>query len=165
MLRRGRVMGRRATIECPECGTAMERSARSDVEVDCCEACGGVWFDKGEVDAFLERSSKPRLPVEDVMLRTANRGSPGRQCPACGREELRPGAAYELGFIRCHGCHGLFFSGTALRKLREGWLEGKPSEIRMPRGSSGPWRDLVELVIHVLLDEVLDWAVYRGVRR
>lgn len=43
---------------CPGCGTAMRTLHPRGVELDGCPACGGVWFDGGE----LERVKRPPQP-------------------------------------------------------------------------------------------------------
>lgn len=42
-------------MKCPKCGADLAHEAYHGVEVDRCHACGGVWFDAGEVEQVLER--------------------------------------------------------------------------------------------------------------
>jgi hypothetical protein len=41
-------------LRCPKCGMEMTEIDYRDVEVDACFACGGMYFDKGEVEKLLE---------------------------------------------------------------------------------------------------------------
>jgi Zn-finger nucleic acid-binding protein len=44
---------------CPKCGTALQEVDLSGVKVDQCGGCGGIFFDKGEVELLTEgRQSK-----------------------------------------------------------------------------------------------------------
>ncbi len=56
-------------LACPKCDTALERRQygyASQIMVDSCPQCGGVWLDKGEIQAleiFFERS---RFEARDI---------------------------------------------------------------------------------------------------
>ena len=39
-----------AAMKCPRCGGALAEREYHHVTVDVCENCGGMWFDKGEVE-------------------------------------------------------------------------------------------------------------------
>ena len=44
-------------MNCPAgCRTALVMSERSNIEIDYCPTCRGVWLDRGELDKILERS-------------------------------------------------------------------------------------------------------------
>jgi Zn-finger nucleic acid-binding protein len=39
---------------------------RVDVEIDTCPSCQGVWLDRGELNAILDRSADLPLPTPEV---------------------------------------------------------------------------------------------------
>lgn len=41
-------------MRCPKCGIEMDEVRKLDVIVDVCSKCGGVWLDRGELDALRE---------------------------------------------------------------------------------------------------------------
>lgn len=45
------------TIECPRCFAAMRRVERSGVVIDRCTNCGGVFLDRGELQALINAES------------------------------------------------------------------------------------------------------------
>jgi len=45
-------------MRCPKCGDSMSEMEMTGIMVDKCKACGGVYFDSGELELFL-KSSKP----------------------------------------------------------------------------------------------------------
>ena len=38
---------------CPNCNVSMQNVKRSDVELDMCPSCRGVWLDRGELEKLL----------------------------------------------------------------------------------------------------------------
>ena len=43
---------------CPRCGTALAEHEHMGVSIDECTACGGIWLDKGELEAIGEREEE-----------------------------------------------------------------------------------------------------------
>ena len=42
-------------MTCPKCGTALHEETLNDVvRVDSCSACGGMYFDRGELDLLIK---------------------------------------------------------------------------------------------------------------
>ena len=41
---------------CPNCNTSMQSVKRSDVELDMCPQCRGVWLDRGELEKILSEA-------------------------------------------------------------------------------------------------------------
>ena len=42
-------------MKCPKCGMQLEEITFSDVRVDKCFSCDGLWLDKGELDLIREK--------------------------------------------------------------------------------------------------------------
>ena len=38
---------------CPKCGSDLKETLRSNIALDVCTGCGGVWFDAGELETLL----------------------------------------------------------------------------------------------------------------
>ncbi len=50
-------------MKCPSCNETLLMMERSQIEIDYCPSCRGVWLDKGELDKMLDavqRSSYER---------------------------------------------------------------------------------------------------------
>jgi uncharacterized protein len=45
---------------CPKCGRGMEHKDLSGIEVDECTACGGIYFDHGELEQLLATKVEER---------------------------------------------------------------------------------------------------------
>ena len=46
-------MGTRETLRCPNDGSRLVEVERSDVLIDACPECRGIWLDRGELDKIL----------------------------------------------------------------------------------------------------------------
>ncbi len=44
-------------MKCPKCGADLQEELLRGIVVDVCTSCGGIWFDKGELDLLLGRES------------------------------------------------------------------------------------------------------------
>jgi Zn-finger nucleic acid-binding protein len=80
------------------------------VEIDHCLACGGTWFDAGELESLLERD---RLSIAALRreLQAAALGAVKRRCPRCRRrlEAVKVGAGQGVELDRCSAGHGVWF--------------------------------------------------------
>lgn len=47
-------------MKCPNCNETLVMTERSNVEIDYCPQCRGVWLDKGELDKIIEQSQSHR---------------------------------------------------------------------------------------------------------
>jgi len=52
-------------MKCPSCSTSsLVITERSDIEIDYCPQCRGVWLDRGELDKIIERSNAELAPPQ-----------------------------------------------------------------------------------------------------
>lgn len=50
-------------MKCPSCSTSsLVITERSDIEIDYCPQCRGVWLDRGELDKIIEKSVSSATP-------------------------------------------------------------------------------------------------------
>lgn len=110
-------------LSCPKCGSVLttkmvKTAASGSIEVDLCETCGGVYFDRGEIN---------RISREDAtrLAHIHTHGTPhdgANRCPKCGASlerywgESVPSDVYVL---RCPDCSGTWFSKDELEKFKE----------------------------------------------
>jgi uncharacterized protein len=74
-------------MRCPSCGSRLVEVDRSDILIDACPECRGVWLDRGELDKILarERAAIAADPDEDFFAEMEGRKGAGR-----GDGERRP---------------------------------------------------------------------------
>jgi uncharacterized protein len=61
----GRMSRRGEPMRCPSCGTRLVEVERSEVMIDACPECRGVWLDRGELDRVLDRERRAAGGVRD----------------------------------------------------------------------------------------------------
>lgn len=95
------------------------------VELDHCAACGGTWFDAGELALLFEGEAAPWLGAEAIAaLPAASSRERRRRCPLC-RARMRK---IELGPDRqvlvdaCPRGDGLWFDDREVAELARGLL-------------------------------------------
>jgi Zn-finger nucleic acid-binding protein len=73
-------------MRCPACNTRLVELERSDVLIDACPECRGVWLDRGELDRILDRERRAAAGVrdddEDFFAEMEGRAGDGRRPPA-----------------------------------------------------------------------------------
>ncbi|MFX8836759.1 zf-TFIIB domain-containing protein, partial [Acinetobacter baumannii] len=52
------------TMNCPHCATRLVCKVQSDVVVETCPQCDGVWLDRGEIEVLLAMSKDSANPHE-----------------------------------------------------------------------------------------------------
>jgi uncharacterized protein len=77
-------------LACPNCGTLLVEIDRSEIMVDACPGCRGVWLDRGELDRLLDKERRLSAGVEndDQDFIRQMRGEP-RAAPPPPREDDR----------------------------------------------------------------------------
>ena len=56
-------------MRCPSCASRLVEVERSEVLVDACPSCRGVWLDRGELDKILVRERQLAGADDDDFLR------------------------------------------------------------------------------------------------
>lgn len=126
-------------LACPRCEGALQRIRRRDLALDVCRRCGGVWFDRAELDglrhqhpraftyldhAFTPRG-EPRVVVRGALI-----------CPLCA-EALVPFSfphAPQVELDGCPACGGIWVDRGELTLLEAAARTGEqPPEPVRPR--------------------------------
>lgn len=81
-------------MRCPACNTRLVEIERSDVLIDACPECRGVWLDRGELDRILDRERRASAAVvdddEDFFAEMEGRRDPGRTASEHDRSSHAP---------------------------------------------------------------------------
>lgn len=110
------------SLPCPNCKAATVHAFNTseDVDLDMCDRCSGVWFEKGEIAKYMEMGQDN--PDIQASLATATETDKG--CPACKGSKLVEFdyAAIETpeGKLRvdyCKGCEGYWLDAGEILNL------------------------------------------------
>jgi Zn-finger nucleic acid-binding protein len=103
-----------APVPCPACGNPLRDLSLNTTEFTACAACGGLWFDRGELGAV---AALPESVLARYEGRAAPHGSQSRRCPRC-HTTLRQEAYGSGGLITdtCDDCRGVWLDGGELRR-------------------------------------------------
>ena len=98
-------------MNCPTCKIAMITLELTEVEIDHCVHCGGIWLDAGELDFLLDDPQKARRLLDS--FREVHAGSePARKCPICDKNMARivvGSSQPPLMIDKCRRSDGLWF--------------------------------------------------------
>jgi Zn-finger nucleic acid-binding protein len=73
-------------MRCPSCASRLVEVERSDVLIDACPTCRGVWLDRGELDKILVRERQMAAgDPDDDFLREVEGRSPRSPAPERSR--------------------------------------------------------------------------------
>lgn len=104
-------------MNCPKCASQPLKPERGPggVEVDRCDACKGLWLDKGELAKYHERGGDLSAAIEkgfEFSVPTS------RACPKCSRKmkQARLGPGRVL-VDRCASCGGLWLDDSELQAV------------------------------------------------
>lgn len=106
-------------MNCPVCENAMITLMLSDVEIDFCTDCNGIWLDAGELELLLDNpeQSKQLLDSFQVDLNYSERPI---KCPICLKKmkKIVVGQSTPLLLIdKCAKGDGLWFDKGELNEI------------------------------------------------
>jgi Zn-finger nucleic acid-binding protein len=107
---------------CPVCRHAMIVVEYSNIELDYCHSCKGVWFDSGELELLLKSQGleEPKAFFEGIFnSQEAASSEKKRKCPICGRKMKKTaiGGQPEILIDVCRDKHGLWFDRGEVAQL------------------------------------------------
>jgi len=112
-------------MRCPACGNVMKEMAVGDINLDVCRrGCGGVWFDRFEiqkVDEAHESAGEILIDIErDENVKVDQ--SRKRKCPNCKDVVMMRHfftVKREIEVDECPGCAGIWIDHGELKKMRD----------------------------------------------
>lgn len=98
-------------MDCPKCGHAMEQVVYSDIEVDRCTLCRGLWFDLMEHEQLRELRGAESIDTGDPAVGAIFNRDDRISCPRCAGPMIRMVDPQQphIWYESCGVCHGVFF--------------------------------------------------------
>jgi len=102
--------------QCPYCSVLISPFWMDDIEVNICQSCNGIWFDRGE----LSQSLGIDIPGAKGFDGTINGELTEYVCPACESElcERQLGSFHEVLYLECPECNGAWLDKNTWNKAR-----------------------------------------------
>jgi len=119
-------------LDCPVCNNAMVTFELSDVEVDHCTDCGGIWLDAGELELLIGDRQKAQLLLKSFQEKVKTPEKP-RKCPICLKKMKKVLAGHcekPLLIDKCRNGHGLWLDKGELRGILTAANLDKESKIQ-----------------------------------
>jgi Zn-finger nucleic acid-binding protein len=112
-------------MKCPRCTVEMRSAIVGNVELDTCDRCEGIWFDRDELQTVLDHGeyelggSEISRSLDSDVEREEAPGSSDMSCPRCNAELTRYNYSYESGIIldTCPDGCGLWMDDGELKKI------------------------------------------------
>ena len=105
-------------MNCPVCDIELTKYQISDIELDVCTKCDGVWFDRGElqhiINSLLSTDIIPDQPLKEALRKKAYPVNESQNrnllCPRCKKQlDLKNFSFDSNVFVDlCSFCHGLW---------------------------------------------------------
>ena len=136
---------------CPACKSDMIVVEHSQIELDYCTNCHGVWFDSGELELLLESAGLEGLEPLLANLAgstEARSAEKKRKCPICTRKMRKTviGQEPEILLDVCQQGDGIWFDGGELDQLVE-------QLARKARGKPTPQQEILAFLQEVFKTE------------
>jgi Zn-finger nucleic acid-binding protein len=101
-------------MPCPRCGAPMRPEWHRSIEIDCCPACGDLWFDRTELTTYVSEVAPGFGKVKLGSPRKEPVAHEPPACPRCRAPSLEPYEWDGHRFSRCGGCSGVHLESAAL---------------------------------------------------
>ncbi len=107
-------------MDCPACkNSAMITMELSEVEIDHCLDCGGIWLDSGELELLMGQAEKAKALLGSFVPEK-NCAEAKRKCPICNKkmQKIIVGSNKpKLLIDKCVKGHGLWFDSGELEDI------------------------------------------------
>lgn len=105
-------------MNCSVCKEPMIVLELSEVEIDYCISCGGIWLDAGELELLLEDTDKKDNLLSSFEI-DKNAKEENRKCPICLKrmKKVLCGMDKKIRIDKCRKNHGLWFDINELEGI------------------------------------------------
>ncbi len=106
-------------MRCPKCDNVeMMAFNFHDVEIDRCPRCSGVWLDKDELEAILQRQLGTIIDMPSFSRDKSESDHKPAHCHRCDNDMIDLVGAADIRFEWCDTCEGMFFDRGELTVIQ-----------------------------------------------
>jgi Zn-finger nucleic acid-binding protein len=109
-------------VKCPKCGGDLLPVVQDSIEVDRCNQCGGLWFDRLEADRLLKmKRSAQSVDTGDEKVGDRQNEIGKIECPRCHTPLIRMVdlEQHHIWYESCTVCYGKWFDAGEFKDLQE----------------------------------------------
>ena len=118
---------RHINLDCPNDGTRLLRQPIGKATIDFCENCGGIFFDKGEIETLVDDGvNEQQLNVNQTPARQNFTATPTNVCPRCHgtfKKVTETVDGKEINIYPCDGCGGIWLNKGTYQMIKEKRLD------------------------------------------
>ncbi|MHC4394447.1 MAG: TFIIB-type zinc ribbon-containing protein [Planctomycetota bacterium] len=106
-------------MDCPVCKNAMITLELTDVEIDYCTDCSGIWLDAGELELLLDNPEQAEKLLKSFEIES-NSTEKARKCPICLKkmQKIIVGTSAPVLLLdKCSRGDGLWFDKGELQDI------------------------------------------------
>jgi len=128
-------------MKCPQCNHSFDVAPDSDLPVNSCSVCSGIWIRGHSLHQLLDgkkdasRFTKTLESIHKLEFRTSR-----RKCPSCKGRHLKAVVIEKTELDFCPSCKGLYFDPGELERVFPGILNETPGN-----KARGFWPSLLKL--------------------
>ena len=108
-------------MQCPKCNSSFERITYSNIEVDRCSNCKGIWFDWLEKEDLNQIAGSESIDIGDEQVGAKYNQMRDISCPRCVVKMLPmvDKDQFHIQYESCPSCFGTFFDAGELKDYSE----------------------------------------------
>ena len=106
---------------CPKCFGEFEQIVFSDIEIDRCTNCRGLFFDMLEKEDLLRIEGSEAVDIGPDQVDPIYNEMRDVECPRCAQPMIPmvDKDQFHIKFEACPACYGTFFDAGEFRDLKE----------------------------------------------
>ena len=109
-------------MKCPKCGGEMQPVVQDSIEVDRCGQCGGLWFDRMELDKLRKvKGIAKNIDTGDTKVGEQQNELVKIECPRCHTPMIRMVdlEQHHIWYEACTVCYGRWFDAGEFKDLQQ----------------------------------------------
>jgi Zn-finger nucleic acid-binding protein len=131
-------------MKCPQCNSPLkEGNYEADIQIDLCASCGGMWLNKGELEAIQETVEHD---YSDILYKIGTvarayelarqKALAGRTCPHCHRllASKEYGYCSQILIEMCPQCEGVWLDRGEMQALEQFFERERPDIMKARPG-------------------------------
>lgn len=108
-------------LKCPYCQKTMRVDYYKDIQIDKCDDCKEIWFDKGELDKYQKYHKRDHDTLKMVIKNISTNDT--SICPACHNNSLHLRHVRDMKLGYCKTCKGVLMQQVTINRLSNKSIE------------------------------------------